>query len=358
MPGYFNICMRNLTTLGTALLFILASCSQKLPEQDFFTHTVQSTDERVIDHYVSAIDSFSLFRKYDIASATELRITNDTLLIPDSDQKRLVRINGNDPTLFESSSLQEGEGPGELGNMQGLDTNETGVLIADSQQRKVVLLPASGEGLKEQRTAQHSPHRISWISADTYAILSPISDETVFHLLSIEEGHLRSFGPAVSPPNPLKYEGHIQSAGQHLYYAGLAEPVLKKYTRQGELVYARATVDNFPTEGNYFTSEDSEFAMFRYTAWALYSTYHFTVSDDYWIVVPVPEEEFEETHRVIDLYHLADGSYSHSVGLDRNLRLVALRTDYLFGIHITEDREYYLVRYPNIFSGDDGAHEE
>jgi len=350
--------MRKALVFSILALFLVAACSPNAAEGDFFTSTAQDAETRLIEHQIVAIDSFNMFDTYDISLLNDILVNNDTLLIPYSSKMRIVRINFDEPLIFEYTSFEKGEGPGELRNMQGIDTNESGLLIADSQQNKTVLFSTSDESLKEQGVAPRTPHRISWVTTDTYVILSPISHDKVFHVVSVSNGLQASFGTAVSPPNPLMYEGRIRATEDNLYYAGRSEPVLKKYTTQGDLVYSRATIDNFPTEGNYFTSEDPDFVMFRYTDWALYSTSHFTLSDAYWIVVPVPEEEFEETHQVIDLYHRSNGSYSHSIGLDRNLRLVALGTNYLFGIHITEDREYYLVRYPNIFSGDDGAFEE
>lgn len=337
-------------------LLLLVSCSQSVPEEDFFARTTQNVEERAIDQYIAAIDSFHLFNTYDISRLNDILVYNDTLIIPYSPKKRVVKINCDGPLLFEYTSFSDGEGPGELRNMQGIDANASGLLIADSQQNKTVLFSTSEGSLKEQRVAPRTPHRISWVTTDTYAILSPISHDKVFHVISVSDGLQTSFGTAVSPPNPLMYEGRIRATEDHLYYAGRSEPVLKKYTTQGDLVYSRATIDNLPSEGNYLTSEDPEFVMFRYTDWALYSTSDFTFSDDYWVVLPVSEEEFKQTHRVIDLYHRSDGSYSHSVGLDRNLRLIALGSNYLFGIHITEDRESYLVRYPNIFSGGDVAY--
>jgi len=339
---------------------LLSACGEAVleTEEDFFARTPQGTEERVISAQISMIDSVDIFTTYDLGSMFTFTSVGDTLYIPAGADVGVVRANGKELATFDILPLRRGEGPGEVENIQDTDVKESRLVVTDTRQGKIVAMLTDGYVEKEIRTNELSPHKISLFDPNRAVILSPISHENVLHVISIEGGYERSFGPSGTPHNPLRYAGQLQSDGKHIFYAGLSEPILKKYTIDGELIYSRATIDNYDTGGNYITSEDSEYAMFRYTDWAVYSSYQFAVTDRYLVINPVPSEDFPGTHQVLDLYHKDDGEYSHSIRLDRNLRGVAVGEDYLYGRYITEDREYYLVRYPNIFSGDDGAHEE
>ncbi|NBB99263.1 MAG: hypothetical protein GVY15_00145 [Bacteroidetes bacterium] len=337
---------------------LLSACGEKEieTEEDFFARTPQELTERVVSTHISMIDSVDIFTAYDLGSMFTFTAMGDTLYIPAGADVGVVRASGKEPTVYDVLPLRRGEGPGEVENTQDMDRKGSRLVVSDTRQGKIVVLQTDGTVEKEIRTNELSPHKISLFDPNQAVILSPISHDNVLHVISIEEGYRRSFGPSGTPHNPLRYAGQIQSDGKHIFYAGLSEPILKKYTIDGELIYSRATIDNYDTGGNYITSEDSEYAMFRYTDWAVYSAYQFALTDRYLVINPVPSEDFPDTHQILDLYHKEDGEYSHSIGLDRNLRGVAVGEDYLYGRYITEDRAYYLVRYPNIFSGSDEAY--
>lgn len=150
--------MRKALVLSILPLFLITACSPNAAEEDFFTRTAQDAETRVIEHHIAAIDSFNLFDTYDISLLNDILANNDTLLIPYSPKMRIVRINLDEPLIFENTSFEEGEGPGELRNMQGIDANASGLLIADSQQNKTVLFSTSDGSLKEQRVAPRTPH--------------------------------------------------------------------------------------------------------------------------------------------------------------------------------------------------------
>ncbi len=247
--------------------------------------------------------------------------------------------------MIATIDLKEGKGPQEILKLQSFDVTDTSMVILDERQNKILIFELPNIFIKEFTLKKEIiPHRIRLLNRNSYIIFAPwIGSEYLFSLMNVDREALLRFENVPPQHNPMVYEGFINTQNSNIYYAGYSEPLLKKYSSEGELLYSVATIDNFNTEANYMKSEGG--AMMGYTPAAQYSTESFSIYQSYWVVIPYENGDQISTH--LDIYNERNGHYLGTLeGLKPGTRSLQIDNEFIYAVS-TNGKEFMLTRYKN-----------
>lgn len=267
--------MSDIIKLSFCIFFLFLSCKKE--KKKFTSKNPQSIESRTIKDTLTTVDSLNLstLQLYDVRN---IRLNTRRLFI--SGEKKIVAITKDNFADYKTFHIDKGKGPQEILQLQSFDVSDSLLVVLDERQSKVLTYESNGEFIEEYTFIKLMPHRISIINSNSYVLFSPmIGMKYIFNVINVNKGTVHRFENIPSKHNPMVYEGIIEIQNSNLYYAGYSEPLLKKYSSKGELVYSVATIDNFNTEANYLRSEGK--AMLGYTPGAQFSTVDFDISGKY-----------------------------------------------------------------------------
>ncbi len=322
-------------------LLIFISCKEK--KKNFLSKEVQKTDQRIIKGTLAAVDSVDL-AEFNIYDAYSIKMNQTHLFVKDAKDFKIVAITKGDFDRHYTIGLKEGKGPKEILQLQSFDVTDSSLVILDERQDKILTFELPNVFIKEFKLKEVMAHRIRILNNKSYIIFAPmIGSKYLFNLMNINKGTLRRFENVPSQHNPLVYEGYINTQNNNIYYAGFSEPLLKKYSSDGELVYSVATIDNFNTEANYIKTDGG--AMMGYTPAAQFSTEGFNIYQSYWIVIPHKNGDQISTH--LDIYNEHNGHYIGTLdGLKPGTRSLQVDNKFIYAVS-TNGEKFMLTRYKN-----------
>ncbi len=326
----------------------LISCERRSSTQtsvpDFFAKTPQPTDTRLIKAHLHAIDSLNL-STFGIYEPQGLRWMHGYVLLFD---RALGKIAVFDSKLQEKPFFigkGRGEGPGEVIGINDMDAYNDRVFLFSGV--RVVGWSIAGDLLVDKKINVET-YRGEILDDEQLLVLSPTSPDYLFNIVDREGKVIRGFvKTTLGKVTPLHYAGDLAFDGRYLYFAGESESLLKKYTLDGRQLFSMATIDNFPSEGNYvqFESDEKSIAM-GYSPWALFSTAMIEVYNGYLLAVPIHDAN-RRPISYIDVYATSNGHYLATYDVTRMPEGLAVNTHGIYTLE-REGEDVYLKRYRNV----------
>jgi len=337
------------------IIVFLISCSSQDKSVDFFKKEIQNKDQRTIKGSLTAVDSIKL-STLDIYNVYWLRMNENHLFI--SGGKQFNIVNKKNFNEHYTINFAEGRGPDEVIGVNTLDVKDSLVALGDVNQRKV-LIGKIPEIFKREiiwkknlvLDTKAAPNRISIIDPDTYLVFSrESSSEFSFNIIDKKGVRINGFEKLPSTHDlhdillSLKYQGYTMVHGNNIYYAGYAEPILKKYNLKGEMAYSVSTIDNYNTEANYMSSVGKQQSVYGYAPGTLFSTRDFDIHKNYWLVIP--DSNGKDNFAYIDIYDEEHGVYIGSFTLTNIPKFMRSDDRFIYVIETIQD-ELYLNVYKN-----------
>lgn len=336
--------------IWVSVILLLCSCKKNADDRLFFERTVQETEERLI------VDTLRYEKKVKLS---DFGIYNPGRLIEDKGRLYIEKDADTKVLTLKIGDFSDrywigpgkGRGPNESLDIASIDVLNGHIASADVDNMKI-LIHDTGNNLVSEFNTEVRPRRIELLSGQRIVVTAQLMNENIFYIYTYEGEKVHSFENK-DPMNQeiMPYDGTITTDNDdNIYYAGFPEPILKKYGSDGELIFSRATIDNWNSEANYVKNVSANTMMMRYAPGALFSTYGYTVYKDFIIVRP-HHNEIEELHHVVDVYAASNGDYLHSVIFDNDYPLeIAVTDEKVFTLE-WRGGEYYLKIYPNTVFG-------
>jgi len=330
--------------LLSSLLVISIACNEEVAEaESFFERTPQTIDERVFHDSLVLVDSTKLLA-HGVHDARNVFLHDGLLYVGDTAETRVAVFSPEDLSLVSLIGHGSGEGPGELGGLRDFAVGRGFIALCSEPERKVALYDFDGSHRGDFFLNDAPPHRLA-ATEDVVVVLSPFSSKEVFSVVS-SEGEVRiGWEQRADDTSPLAYSGIVEAADNHVYFAGISESTLRKYSLDGELLFSRATIDDVPPNTNYATFEGSTHTSWRYTDHAVLSSLDMAVLGDYMLVYPL-HDTMGDRIRALDVYDSADGTYQKSFRMQHLARSVTGDATQIFMLEYIEE-ELYLMAYEN-----------
>ncbi|MGD8747668.1 MAG: hypothetical protein PVI44_04320 [Balneolaceae bacterium] len=321
-------------------LLLLFACKEK--HKKFTSRKPQSIEKRAYKDTLVPLDSLNL-SKVDLYESGTLRINKTHLFVKGKD--KIVIISKDNFDNHKTITFKKGKGPQEILQLESFDVRDSLLTVLDERQNKVLTyrLPNVFEG--ENKFNKVMPHRIRILNRNSYLLFAPASSEYLFNEVNTKKGEVFRFGKLPLNHNLLVFEGYIDVKNNNIYYAGFSEPMLKKYSLDGDLLYSVATIDNYDTEANYVKSEDGNNLMIGFTPAAQFSTAGFDIFNNYWFIIPYRLDN--KLTGELDIYNKHSGKYLGTVdGLKARTRKIRADDNFIYAISQSQG-DYVLTRYKN-----------
>ncbi|NGP87734.1 hypothetical protein [Fodinibius halophilus] len=331
--------MSDIFKLFFCIFFLFLSCKKE--KKKFTNKSSQNIESRIVKGTLAAVDSLNLskFQLYDVRN---IRQNTSQLFI--SGEKKIVAITKDNFSDYKTFHIAKGKGPQEILQLQSFDVVDSLLVVLDERQNKVLTYKPPGEFIEEHTFKKLMPHQIRIVNSNSYVLFSPmVGMKYIFNLVNVNNGTVHHFENVPSEHNPMLYEGIIEIQNSNLYYAGYSEPLLKKYSSEGELVYSVAIIDNFNTEANYLKSKGE--TMLGYAPGAQFSTVDFDISGKHILAISYGFDN--EPNNIVDVYEELTGKYIRSLkGLKPKTIALSSDENHIYGISITQGK-YILTLYKN-----------
>lgn len=339
--------------LRFCFIYCLAGCTHSEGPQSFWDRDPQEATRRTITGTLAVQDSTLLSDRYGILYAAGLELDGGDLYIRDRSGMSIFVIDKETLEYKGTISIPEGRGPEELTNIGGYDINSGILALLNLDVGKIQIRTAEGAFDREFGSESLFPRRIRVTSDQNLIVFSNYffvnDEEYLFHRLNREGEVISSFGPVHNEGyKSVKAEGQLNLDNEgNTYYAGYGEHILKKWDREGKLLFSVASIDNYPSEANYFSSSNGEQFIEGYSQFAFYNALGSTINEDYWFILPGGISEIDPLTYLLDLYSREDGRYLFSMELSYpHNGYIAADGEYIYMLH-TIDGEIYLFRYRN-----------
>lgn len=336
--------LKNMLNIIKVLVFIplvvFVSCTEK--RKKFISKKPQNIEKRIFKDTLSAIYDLNL-SKLSLYNIGTLQINKTHIFI--SGENKIITIQKENFDNYLTINFSEGRGPQEILQLQSFDVTDSLMVILDERQNKVLTFKLPNSFIKEVTFKKLMPHRIRFLKRKSYVLFTPmIGSKHLFNIMNVDKGTLRRFENVPSKHNPMIYEGFINTHNDNIYYAGFSEPLLKKYSSDGDLLYSVSTIDNFNTVANYLKTEGG--AIIGYTPAAQFSTNSFDIFNNYWLIIPFGKDNKPAVK--LDIYDAENGKYIGSfAGLKPKTKVIRADDNYIYAIS-TNKGEYILTLYKNI----------
>ena len=334
-----------------AVIVIGCSNNHDYSQLNFDNKMKQISSERFVAGQLVMTDSLNLEERFGIMNGSSMRADSDYIYINDPFELKIYAIDKKSYASRELFSPSRGQGPREVRGIGNFTVSNRYILIADERQMKVQVWSKSGEFINEFITDGVRPHRIVESGESKITLLSPIPGQSfsLFHTFDMNGNHIQSFGePEEALRNPLKYSGGFWSDGQFLYFAGLSEHILVKFDMDGNHIYSRATIDDYPGEQNYSIQGSEDNRRFGYVEGGYFSAAGGVIYNNILLIMHVGESPSTSKTQFIDLYKLSDGSYIGTLEIPRRsgLHNIAVDDNNIY-VLTDEDDITYLAVYEN-----------
>ncbi len=335
------------------LILLMSSCQneEKGIKSVFLEKELQDSSERVVLSELILSDSLQLMDLYGITSASTLKLDENHIYVNNPFEKHVYIIKKDSYDYVGKIAPGEGRGPGEVTGLGYFDVTNDYIILAAESQYKVQLWDKEGNLVNEFITDQIRPHRVTGWPDGKITILSTFLTDAdrVFHTVDKGGEILQQFGNFdMDNFNPLMYSGSTVQDDNYFYYAGFSEHVLIKWDRDGNHLFSKATIDNFPGELNYITFLNGEERVFQYSETGVFSAVGTAINNEYWILIHAGERGSDTSTRLLDIYFKQDGSYAGSVLLPyrAGFGTIAVDESYIYTLHNIDD-ETHIGIYKN-----------
>ncbi len=333
---------------------MLQTPSDTAPES-FFSKEAQIAEERVVVARLAAVDSVAL-SDYDAFNTYNIVVDDQRIYVSDSRQGKFLAIAKGDHESYRFIGHGLGEGPGELTSFSGFDVSDQHIVVANKPYR-IARYTVSGSFVGETSTDQRVT-RLKATEDDGVLIFSAMSDDHLFTLMDVDGAVIRKIGKVTDalettePSRMLRYTGFVEYDKGYIYYAGYSESLIKKYARDGTLLFSVSTIDNHPGELNYVETVGETQAIIGYADTALYASLDIVVYGSYCLVQPASDDD-GVTLRYLDVYDADTGRYIESYSVSKPPLGYTVDDDHLYMLQSdthpeTGERGIYVKVYDNV----------
>ncbi|WP_456425445.1 hypothetical protein [Rhodocaloribacter sp.] len=329
--------------IGVVLSGCATEPSTPNDEPDFFARTEQLVRDRIVKAHIRAVDSLNL-SAYEIYQPQGVRKYRDRLYVFDRGSGRIAAFDEAMRGAPVFIGKGKGEGPGEVNGISDFQVSRDGLYLF--LRRRTIVWSTSGKFISD-KTRDVGVYRGEVLGPGNTLVSDPTSSGYLFNIVNEEGKTERGFVRTdLGRLTPLHYEGDLAFDGEHLYFAGVPESLIKKYTLDGRQLFSVATIDNYPGEINYvqFGGDGGRMAM-GYAPGALFSTAMIEVYDGYLLAVPIHDYD-QSTLSYIDVYDAEDGRYVATYDLARMPQSLAVDAEGVYTLEY-EGNDAYLKRYGN-----------
>jgi hypothetical protein len=316
------------TLLVICVLLIIAGCSDKRPEfQNFLDRDVQSRTERDISTLGNPVETLN-FSDANIYSPGSLEHNSTHLFLINFGTFSIVKVPKNRFERSEVISFVEGSGPGELQSLQSLAVGENQLYAADPRQQRVVVTDLDGSYIRDI-DVNFSPDNLTYVEEDLLLNYNMHQQDYLFTYYDIAADSVSGFEEIDFGFNDtMRYPGYIFVNESSVFFAGFSEPILRKYSRDGELHFSKATVDNFDTSNQYEERTVGDNKIVTFSEDALYSSMDLSQKGSY--IYVIPNHNGDSDHKFIDLYSSDDGRYMTTFTVDHYPQNIVLGDDFIY----------------------------
>lgn len=330
-------------------IFLFLGCENS-ENRNFFDKTSQTLTDRLIEYDIEPVMTKPLV-DYEILRILNIKSNTNYIFISDFSQYSISIIHKNDLERFSTISFTEGDGPGELRNMQDVSVTEDRIYILDRNQLKIMEVDFDGN-LQREIMVSPNPNRVE---------INPESEQNHFivYFTNIREPLFRTYD---KDGNENMVFGNIENEGVHqmstsgrihwsdydksLFFVGRAEPVIKKFSNDGSEVFSVANIDNYDTSQSYLTRnfEDGRSA-YSFSDDAMFSANYSIVLGERLFIIPFHNQD--RSYKYIDIYDTENGEYKKSIKLDRYAGQIAVDNELIYGIGGDTNDKIALKVYEN-----------
>lgn len=278
-----------------------------------------------------------------------LAMDSENLYISEPPLRKVYVIDNRSFTLLDSLEVPEGEGPGELMLLHGLDVTPGHIVISDERGAKVQIWDKQKELIKEFLIEGVFPREVRVWEDGNVTIQSPTSmaDGFVFYTVDQEGNIINTFGDVSNEEyHPIRFSGRSWIDDGYYYFAGYSEHILAKWDHAGTLQYSRSAIDDVPSEFNHPVFGGNQ-TVFRFSEHAIFSAVWTIIYEDYWIVVHRGIWDEDPYIQYLDVYNKHNGDYLSSLVLPYQTGYMVLDDQYMYLFHRNEDMEVSLAIYEN-----------
>lgn len=307
---------------------ILVSCSEPLPEfSEFLDHEAQERTEREVSPLEEPIRVVN-FSEHEIYSPGTLEQNSTHLFLINFGSLSVTKVAKNSPNEPQVISFSEGSGPGELQSLQSLAVSEEQLFAGDSTQRRIVITDTDGRHV-EDRSVRFSPDNLAFIGQDLLLNYNAHQQDDLFTFYHLDGDSTSGFEEIdFGFSDMMKYPGYISVYDSFIFFTGYSEPMLRKYSAEGELHFSRANIDNFDTSGQYEERTMGDNRMVTFSDDARFSGLDGSVSGEILYVIPYHNGDSEK--KFIDLYSAESGDYIRTYSIGLHPRKIAVDEEYIY----------------------------
>lgn len=332
--------------LIACVLIVLAGCSEDRPEfQNFLDREVQSQAEREVSSLGNPVEILN-FSDFDIYSPGTLEQNSTDLFMINFGSYSIIKLPKNNFESPEIISFGEGSGPGELQSLQSLAVGVERLYAGDPRQRRIVVTDTDGAYIRDIE-ARFSPDNLVYADKDLLLNYNAHQQDNLFTFYDIPSDSVSGFEEIDFGFNEvMKYPGYISINQSSIYFAGYSEPMLRKYSWDGELQFSKATVDNFDTSNQYEERTMGDNRIVTFSEDALFSSMDLSQKGDH--IYLIPYHNGNSDHKFIDLYSSVNGRYLKSFSLEYYPRKITTDDDFIYLLaQDGEDNLLVKYRYPD-----------
>lgn len=264
---------------------------------------------------------------------------------------RIYMLNKQDFSRESVITIPKGRGPGEVINFNVtlFGIGKEAAMIYDGKALKTVLYDLNGNFHEEFLNGEYQVREMTAADENTYYFELMPGREFLFY--EVERNKNRSvinrrFQQQTEESNFLAYSGTIEYHNNSLYFAGYAEPIIRRYDLSGgevDLVFSRAVIDAYDSANNYEVPKETEdVRVWGFTDNAKFASEDIDVDDKY--VYSARHHNDEAGYRYLDIYTAEDGSYLGSYSPRYYPLYVAVGEEYIYTIEVLDDARH-LIKY-------------
>lgn len=325
-------------------LILIAACSEPAVE---FEHFLDKEPQAVTERSISSLgepDAILNFSDHEIYSAGTLEQNETQLFSINYGTFSIARMDKEDFSNLQLLSFSEGSGPGELQALQSIAVSNERVYAGDPRQLRIVITDVNGSYIEDLNTS-FSPNGLFSIGENRLLNNAAHQQDHLFVMYDVERDSTNGFEEITFGfDDVMKYPGYLSADQDYIFYAGYSEPLLRKYSTDGTLLFSRATIDNYDTSDQYVARTMGENRVVGFSDDAKYSSLDVAHHGDKFLVIP--HHNGEAGFKYLDVYDASDGNYIETFLVDYNPRKIVLDDEYLY-LLATDGEDNFLLRYQN-----------
>jgi hypothetical protein len=317
---------------------------KKESSKNYFEGKEQSTKTNIVDslrHITKLkLGDLGIYKPGDIDTY------GNYVYISDIQKREVYKLEKKPFQVVDTLGNGRGQGPGEAVRIRFIDIKKGKITVPDVRNRKIMIFNTNGTLEKEIKTESFPPRKAELVNEGRILVSTDARPGvSKFILLDRSGDILSSFINVKEGSNILMYNDDISVNDEKFYVTGFSEPILKKFSLNGDLVFSRHTINDISTSNSYskLNLGDNQ-TRYSYSSAALYSSYGISSNDDCLFVLPVHNTN-GTTRKLIDVYESEGGDYIHSYWTRGNITNLAIdQDDHVYALERI-NKEIFLTSY-------------